>query len=122
MIAASARYTQNITKFIHMTGAANIGWTEAGCIAGNDPYPGRDACRSDMERKRHRIRMDRFYKPIWVEDAEEMQAQLDLTRQRVMLERAEEFEIERMLTAGRIAEASHKTRELLQVFDLEWDR
>jgi hypothetical protein len=120
MIAASARYTQNITKFIHMTGAANIGWTEAGCIAGNDPYPGRDACGYAMELKRHRIRMDRFYKPIWVEEAEEMQAQLDLTRQRVMLERAEEFEIERILTAGRLKEPEQKTPGL-ELFDLEWD-
>jgi hypothetical protein len=63
--------------------------------------------------------MDRFYRPIWVIEAEQMQAALDETRANVMYERRKEFAVDRMFVVARnyVVEKSAP----VDVFELEWD-
>ena len=124
MIAVTARAIQSITRFIEVTGAANIGWTEAGCIEGNDPHNGRDACGYLLAYRTHPIPTNRFYKPIWVEEAEEMYAALDETRARIELEEEPQRELERRIADAHNRSLANIAQEKLapvDVFQLEWD-
>lgn len=119
MIPATRERIQGIRRFIEVTGAANVGWTEAGHIEGNDPHNGSNAFTSYTFVCRYPVRMDRFYVPSWVEEERQMYASLDETRASVTLAREEELKIDRM-----VADAHRSPEENpvpLDIFELEWD-
>lgn len=87
---------QSITRFIQVTGAANIGWTEAGLIAGNDYHNGGNACTAYSSVVRHPVRAGRFYVPTWVEEDRRQKMVADAAR-------------------------AHENPAPIDVFDLEWD-
>jgi hypothetical protein len=122
MIEVTARAVQNITRFIQVTGAANVGWTEAGHIRGNDFHNGSSTHWSyGGEARFFPVRMDRFYKPMWVEQAEDMAAELDETRNRLMWEMEKGWKVDRMMAEAHRRSLSEDKAVPLEVFDLEWD-
>lgn len=100
----------SLRKVIEMRGAANLDWTDAGMIAGNDYF--HPFCY-DLKRKR-RLMPSRHYKPIWVLEAEEMQSELDVTRNRRLRESAEWATMERAIYSNA------KTTIPLDIFGVEW--
>lgn len=109
---------QNITRFIEVTGAANVGWTEAGLIEGNDFHNGGTSYALYARPVRHPVRMDRFYVPVWVEEARQMYAALDETIARVEAEYVEDRELDKMLDDARQVLLDNQVP--LEVFELEW--
>ncbi len=109
---------QRIARFIEVTGAANIGWTEAGLIEGNDPYNGADTVYWPPGRSSRPARVDRFYKPVWIKEAEDMYAQLELTRANIAREQREQRKIDKLIAD---AHPRSDTSGLTDLFSLEWD-
>jgi hypothetical protein len=107
-------------------GSVNVGWTEAGCIAGNDYYPDPGYYHHIRWTKRttHWSQLpQRHYVPQWRLEESAMYAEVEETGRRLRAltehrDREDQMISEALATVNRVKQTE---QPILDLFNLDWD-